>query len=115
MESAVVRRVLAGRQFAFLRDTILGDRLRILRHYALIFLVIPLGIFDGPPIAQITPSIELAALVVEAMDRFMADHHADRAEVRSVVLAAAKERKLQDAGREVDGVHLAIFVCVRSE
>jgi hypothetical protein len=44
------------------------------------------------------------------MDRLVTNNHANRAEVQSVLLLPAKEWKLQNSGREVDGVHLRIFV-----
>jgi hypothetical protein len=55
---------------------------------------------------------ELPSLVVEAVGELVADHRADGAEVHGVVHGALEERRLKDAGREVDVV-LERAVCTR--
>src|ERR1700691_3425818 len=94
MDAAVVGSIFASGQLALLRDAVLGNFLRVLGHDALVFLVITLRIFGGPPIAQVSLGVELATLVVEAVDRFVADDHAGGTQIGSVVLIEAEQREL---------------------
>ena len=71
-----------------------------------------LGVLGRPPVVQVALGVELAAFVVEAVRQLVADHHADAAEVDGVVSAVVEERRLQNAGREVDVVHLRVVVGV---
>ena len=57
-------------------------------------------------------SVELAALVVEAVREFVADHHADCAIVYGIIHGLLEERWLQNAGRKVDRIQLWIVVRV---
>ena len=61
---------------------------------------------------QIPFGVELAAFIVEAVGKFVADGAAGVAVVGSVVHFRIVERRLQHAGREVDVVHLRIEVSV---
>jgi hypothetical protein len=53
-----------------------------------------LAICICPPVPEIAFSIKLAALIVEAMGQFMADHDADSAVVDSIILTLIEERRL---------------------
>ncbi len=71
-----------------------------------------LGVLHGPPVAQIALGVELAAFVVEAVGQFVADGGAGVAVVGRVVHFRIEERRLQDAGGEIDVVHLRVVVGV---
>ena len=66
----------------------------------------------GPPVAQVALLVELAALIVEAVRQFVADHGAGAAVVDGGVAAGLIERRLQNAGGEVDGVAIGAVVRV---
>src|ERR1039457_2894977 len=59
-----------------------------------------------PPVAQVAVAIELAALVVEPVRHLVADHRSGSAVVERDVAPGVEERRLQDAGGEVDAVVL---------
>ncbi len=61
-----------------------------------------LGIFRCPPVAQVTFSIVLAALVVEAVGHFVTDNRTDTAVVYRIISIEVEERELQDGSREYD-------------
>ena len=71
-----------------------------------------LVIVRRPPVAQYAPGIELAALVVEAVADFVADHGADSTVIDRVVGLHVEERRLQDRGRENDLVGEWIVVSI---
>src|SRR4029079_16656869 len=60
------------------------------------------AVLGGPPVAQISLRIKLAALIVEAVRKLVTDHQADCTEIGGVVGILIKERWLQDSGREYD-------------
>ena len=55
------------------------------------------AIVRGLPLAQIALAVELGALVVEAVGHFVADDHADAAEVHCRIDLEVEERRLQNA------------------
>src|SRR6185369_2741683 len=75
-------------------------------------LVVVLRVFRSPPIGHVAVQVELASLIVKAVDDLVSDDHADAAIVRGRVLIGTEERKLEDSSGEVDGVHLSIVVGV---
>src|SRR5205823_10319207 len=74
-----------------------GERLRVLR---------------GPPLLEIAARVELPSLIVEAVRQFVADDGAHAAVVDAGVALDAVERRLQDAGGEVDVVLERVVVRV---
>ena len=56
--------------------------------------------------------VELAALIVEAVDDFVSDDHADGAVVHGIIFRGIEKRRLQNSGREVNGVQLRIVIGV---
>src|SRR6202035_5208847 len=74
METSVVSRILALSQQAVLLDpgAGVGNFLRVLIGDALAALVVLLGVFGGPPVAQVALSVEFASLIVEAVSEFVA-------------------------------------------
>jgi len=69
-------------------------------------------VLGRPPVAQIPLRVELASLVVEPVRQLVPDDGPDRAEVHRVVELLVEERRLQDAGGEVDVVHERVVVRV---
>src|SRR5260370_35096060 len=65
----------------------LGNLLRILVGDAFAAGFVFLRILRGPPISQVALGVELAPLVVEAVNRFMSDDSPDSAVVPGVILA----------------------------
>ena len=68
------------------------------------------GVALSPPVFQIAFGIELAAFIVEPMRQFVADGRAGVAVIRRIVHLRIEQRRLQDAGRKVDVVHLRIVI-----
>ncbi len=91
------------------RDRLVG---RVLRHQAAGDGIEGLAVVVGPPVAEPSVAVQLAALVVEAVADLVADHRADRTVVDRVVGRHVEERRLQDRGREHDLVHVAVVVRV---
>ena len=114
MDAAVVGGVLSLRQQAVLLDSGagIGDILRVFVGDALAAFVILFGVVGSPPVAQVAMRVELAALIVEAMDDFVADDHADGAVVHGIIFRWIEKWRLQNSGGEVDGVQLRIVVGV---
>src|ERR1039458_9801553 len=112
MDAAVIRGVLAlGKQTILLHTGAgSGNFLRILVGDALAALVILLGVLGGPPVAQIAMSVELAALIVEAVSEFVSDDHADGAVIHGIIHVLLEKRRLQDASGEVDRIQLRIVI-----
>jgi hypothetical protein len=73
---------------------------------------IGLAVLRGPPVLQVALGVVLAALVVEAVGELVADGGAGVAVVGRVVHLRVEERRLQDAGGEVDVVDLRVVVRV---
>ena len=67
-------------------------------------------ILRRPPVAKIAFLVKLAALVVETVCHFVADHDTDRAVVGGIVGYGIEERRLQDAGGEADFVRRGVVV-----
>ena len=61
-----------------------------------------------PPVAQRAVGVDLAALVVEAVRQFVADHAADRAVVDRRIGIRIEDRRLQDSGRKHDVAQRAV-------
>src|SRR3984957_9912540 len=114
MDSAVVRGVLALSQAAVLLHAGLGHELGVLVGDAIASFVVGLGIVRSPPVAQIAVLVELASLVVVSMNGFVPNDSAGGRIVDSIVLGGIEERRLQNAGREVDGVGLRVLVGIHS-
>ena len=58
------------------------------------------AVFGGPPVAQVALSVELAALVVEAVDDLVSDDHADGAKVHGVIFRGIEDRVAAEFRRE---------------
>src|SRR5450755_4573816 len=114
MDAAVVGGIFALGEQAVLFDsgTSVGDVLRVFVGDALAAFVILFAVFGSPPVPQVSVGVELASLIVEAVDDFVSDDHTDGAVVHGVILGGIEERRLQDASGEVDGVELRIVVGV---
>src|SRR5205823_2157933 len=112
--AAVISGVLALGEQAILLYARLGNLPSVLVRYALAALVVLLGVGRRPPVAQISLGVELAPLVVEAVGDLMADHRAGAPEVNGIVHVGVKVRRLQNAGRKIDGVELGIVIGVDS-
>src|SRR3546814_681189 len=94
--------VLTGQRLeaVVLCDQRLGARLEVL------------AIFVGPPALEIALRIELAALVVEAVTDFVADHRPDAAVVHGIFGTHVEERRLQDRRRKHDFVLQRVVIGV---
>src|SRR5208282_3352411 len=112
MDSAVVGGVLTLSQAAVLLHAGLGNKLGVLVGDAVAALVVGLSIIGGPPVAQITVLVELAPLIVIAVDGLVPNHCASGRVVDRIVLGGIEERRLQNPRREVDGVGLGILIGV---
>ena len=114
MDSAIVSSVLALGEQTVLLDSGSGVRhfLRVFIRDALAAFVILLAIFGGPPVTQVAVRVEFASLIVEAMNDFMSDDHANGAEINRIVFRRIEIRRLQNTGGKVDGVELRIIVGV---
>src|ERR1700723_3349860 len=110
MDSTVVSRVLALSQAAVLLHTSFRYELRILVGDAVAAFVVGLGIVRGPPVAQVSILVKLAPLIVIPVDGFVANDRAGGGVIYRVILGRIEERRLQNPGREVDGVGLSIFI-----
>src|SRR5207253_3275859 len=110
--AAIISGVFALGEQAILFYARLGNLLGVLVRDALAALVVLLGVGRRPPVAQISLRIELAPLVVEAVGDFVPDHRAGAAEVNGIVHVGVKVRRLQNAGRKIDGVELGIVIGV---
>ena len=106
MNAAVIGGVFSLGEKAVLLDAgaCVGNVLSVLVGNTFATLVILFTVFGSPPVAQVAVSVELASLIVEAVDDFMSNDHADGAQVHGVVLCRIEERRLQNASREVDGI-----------
>ena len=71
-----------------------------------------LGVAVGPPVLEVALGVELPPLIVEAVGQLVADHRAGAAEVHRGVRLRVVERRLQDAGGEVDVVLERVVVRV---
>ncbi len=89
-----------------------ADEVAVFIHQALRAFLEGLLVFRGPPVAQVALGIELAALVVKAVSKFVSNDGADAAEVNSIVEFVVVERRLQNSGGEVDVVFQRIVVSV---
>ena len=82
----------------------------VLRHQCLGFGGKFLAVVGGPPVAQIAHRIRLAALVIEAVADFMADHGNDTAIVHRVVGSGIKKRRLQNGCRKHDFIQARVVI-----
>ncbi len=82
VDAAIVSGIFALGEQAVLLDSGagVGNFLRVLVGDALAAFVILLAVVGGPPVPQVAVSVELAALIVEAVNDFVSDDHADRAD-----------------------------------
>src|SRR5450755_555140 len=65
-----------------------------------------LAVLSRPPVTQVTLTIVLAPLIVETMRQFVANHCAYTAIIHGIAGLWIVERRLQDAGRKVDVIHV---------
>ncbi len=109
MDAAVVGRVFAlGEQaILFHAGAGVGNVLRVLVGDALAAFVILLAVFRGPPVAQVAVSVELAALIVEAVNDFVTDDHADGAVVHRVIHVVGSK----NGGCRIPAGKLIVFSC----
>ena len=63
-----------------------------------------------PPVHQIAFGIELSTLIVKAVRQFVPNYSADTAVVHCIVKLCVVERRLQNARRKIDVVHLRIVI-----
>ena len=61
-----------------------------------------------PPVLEVAVRVVVAALVVESVGQLVADDNPDVAVIGSVVFLHGKVRRLEDAGWDVDFVHLRV-------
>src|ERR1700740_1982657 len=87
MDAAVVGSVLSLGQQTVLLYAGAGFRhvLRIFVRNAFAAFVVVLGVRFVPPVAQIAVGVELASLIVEAVNDLVSDDHADGAVVHSII------------------------------
>ena len=71
-----------------------------------------LFVLVGPPLAHVAVEVVLGALVIKAVRHLVADDHADATEIDRRIQAVVIERRLKDAGREVDVVLRRVVVRV---
>src|SRR5580700_2851216 len=108
--AAVVSGVFAQRETAVELQVIDGNEVGILVGHATHALLKLLAILLGPPVAQVARRIELAALIVEAVGKFVTDDQANATEVDSVIHGLVEERGLQNAGGKHDLVKRAVVI-----
>ena len=96
--------ILAQGQLAI--HLLAGDRLvrAVLGHDLVGALLEALHVFSRPPIGKPAGLVIFAALIVEMVGDFVADHGADAAIVHGIIGIGIKERRLQNCGREHDFV-----------
>src|SRR5581483_10810976 len=70
------------------------------------------GVFLGPPVVQVAVSVIFTSAVIEAMGKFVPNHHPNAAIVHGIVNVIVVEGRLQNAGRKVYVVHLRVVVSV---
>src|ERR1700683_4823535 len=104
MHAAVIGRVFAEGELAVQMDAIHWSEGGILLDETFGALLKFGGIFRGPPIAQVTLGIELAALIVEPVRQLVPHYRTDGATVHGRIHAVVEEGRLQNARREVDVV-----------
>src|SRR5580658_5025690 len=102
--SAQIGDILAESQFPVDLDVIHNYILRILIRDAACTLLERFGIFRSPPVTQIAIGVKLAAFVVEAVGKFMANRRSSIAEVGSRVGIHIEQRRLQNPCWEIDVV-----------
>src|ERR1700730_11532362 len=68
------------------------------------------SVIGGPPVTQISLSVELRSLIVKAVGDFVADYGAHAAVIDGVVGLGVVEGRLQDAGGKDDFVHGGVVV-----
>ncbi len=110
--AAVVADVLSERQLPVDVRVAGDDVAGILIRDAGGALVERLAVGRRPPVAQVALAVELAPLVVEPVRQLVTDHRSSGAIIHRRVAFTAVERRLQDAGREVDVVARAAVVRV---
>src|SRR5437867_634136 len=106
MDAAVVGGVFSRGKFAVLPYAGLRNILGIFIRDALVALVVVGGVGGSPPVLQVAIGVELATLIVVAVDDLVSNHRSDRAVVHRITGGGVEERRLQNAGGEVDGVVL---------
>ena len=101
-QPAIVSRVFTQRQPAVEMNIIHRDKRAVFIGNAGCALVKFVAVRLCPPVFKVAFRIELAALVVKAMRKFMANHYADAAKIHGIIRIFIEERRLQNAGREIN-------------
>src|SRR5258708_32624579 len=89
-----------------------GDIFGVLVGDAFAALVVGFGIVGGPPVLEVSGVLELAALIIEAVNDLVTDDGTDASIVHGSVILLVEIWRLKDAGGEIDGVELGIVVGV---
>src|SRR5579863_3357233 len=114
MNSTIVGCVFTLGQTAVLLHTGVGDELGVLVGDAVATFVVGFRIVRSPPVTQVSILVELAPLVIVPMDGLVPNDRTGSSIVDRVVLGRIEEGRLQNPGREVDGVGLGILVSIHS-
>src|SRR5271156_1002793 len=102
--SAQIGDIFAERQFSVDLNLVQNYILRILIRDATGALLKRFGIVRRPPVAQITVGVKLAAFVIKAVRKFVADRRASIAEVRRRIRIHVEQWRLQNSRGEIDVV-----------
>src|SRR5665213_1661714 len=111
-QPAVIGCIFAQSEFAVHVDAALHGKAGIFVDQALLAPIEGFGVSGGPPVVEIAFRIELAAFVVESMGEFVPDDSTDGAVIDGIRGLFVEERRLQDARREVDVIHLRVVIRV---
>ncbi len=91
---AVIGRILPQSKLAVQFQVIDRDKVPVFTGHTTGALFEFFPILFGPPVAKIALRIELAALIIEAVGKFMADHRTDAAKVDRIVHFLVEKRRL---------------------
>src|SRR5438270_1410326 len=93
-QAAIVGRILAQGQASVEVNIVYGDKRAVLIGDAAGALFEFFAVFLRPPVGEVALSIKLAALIVKAMGKLVADHNADAAKIHRIVFGPIKEGRL---------------------
>src|SRR5207302_8370933 len=106
----IIGSVFAGRKLAILLHAGFGHVLRIFILNALVAFVVGRGIGGRPPVLQVAFGVELASLIIVAMNDFVSDYRPAPAIIDGIDLRALQEWRPQNAGGKIYCVGLRIFI-----